>query len=190
MKKIIVVMIMATAGLGLMIFGFLSLKSVEKQNAVIAAINNESLKSPKTDESLKLDQKIPANQFILSLVYLWTGDFEQGGKILTQIIVNPGTPDFWRVRAFYNLANLQFIKGLQTQDKSALKNAIFYYQEALRLEPNFWLAKYNLEKLIKKDVHAKQQQQEEEQKDNDKQKKEENKTNEAPDMNPPSIGLP
>jgi len=66
-----------------------------------------------------------------------------------QKIIQESDDKFLKVDSLYNLGWIFTIRGLQENKPEIISSAIEYYKEALRLRPDFWKAKYNLESLLK-----------------------------------------
>lgn len=183
MKKTILALIVIVLGSAVAAFGLFQFELIESRNSVLKTLQKGDSPDEKKIDALKkgsAEEKLIAAHF-----YFKKREGKILEEILTQIIIDRKTPKFFRVRALYNLANLQVMKGLATQDQSAFKNAIFYYQESLRLEPDFLPSKYNLERLIQENLKKQQgQRQERGQEEPEKQKKKKYDRNQ-PDMNPP-----
>ncbi|MDP1629206.1 MAG: hypothetical protein Q8L57_01145 [bacterium] len=189
MKKIILAILVIALGFLLATWGILDLKKTERKNAVLDLIQrNEKETALKLAESL--DKNSAADYFLAGFAWLMAGDIAKTEEIMAEIIVNQKTPDFWRVRALYNLACLQILKFMAGgfQNQSFLKNAVFYYQESLRISPDFWPSKYNLERLIQEKPG--QEKQKEEQGEPDEKNREQRQEKSQPGLNPPLSGLP
>lgn len=195
MKKIILAMLVIALGFFLTTWGIIELKKTERKNAVLDLIQKNE-----TEAALKLAENLNGNSaadsFLAGFARLTTGDIAKTEEILAEIIVNQKTPDFWRVRALYNLAGLQILKFMAGgfQNQSFLKNAVFYYQESLRISPDFWPSKYNLERLIQEKPGQEKQRQKEEQKEEqrepDEKKGKQRQEESQPGLNPPPPGPP
>lgn len=188
MKKMILAAAIIALGMAMAAFGIFRFHQIEAKNSLRDSLQKDALPKAKTIEPFR--QGPAEDQFLAAQFYLKTKDAKSFEEILTKVIIYPKTPKFWRVRALYNLANLQILKFLSTQDPSTLKNAIFYYQESLRLEPDFWLSKYNLERLILEDPNQQKSQKEKEGKDEkDSEQKEKRQENSNPGLNPPPTSI-
>lgn len=97
-----------------------------------------------------------------------------------QKIIGETDDKFLKAESLYNLGCIFTIRGLQekTAEKKAnlIATAIDYHKESLRLRPDFWEAKYNLETLLKlsEKTNQKQPKNQEGNKKSDKQKKQKN----------------
>ena len=185
-KKTILALIVIALGSAVAALGLFQFERIESRNSVLATLKKGEAPDEKKIEALKKGSA--EDRFIAAHFYLRKKETELLEKILTQVVIDRKTPKFFRTRALYNLANLQVFKGLVTQDPSAFKNAIFYYQESLRLEPDFLPAKYNLERLIQEDSERRQKREEKEDQGESEQPKEQKSENNQPDMNPPPTG--
>jgi hypothetical protein len=182
-------LIVIVLGLAAAAFGLFQLERIESKNSILATLKKGGTPDERKIEALK--EGSAEDRLIAAHFYLKKKEVELLEEILTQIIIDRRTPKFFRVRALYNLAGWQVIKGFMTQDPSAFKNAIFYYQESLRLEPDFFPAKYNLERLIQENPERQQNQKEEEGQKESEERKERKLENNQPDINPPPTdGLP
>lgn len=183
-------------GLAMIFLGFFQMRRVETKNFVLSALENNNAADGKTIEDFQKGSI--EEQFIASQATLTAGDYKFAEELLTQIIIKTDTNRYWRARGFYNLGNMEISKAMVTQDQSAVKNAVFYYQESLRLDSGFRLAKYNLERLIQeeaRDNKGDKDDQEGEDKSHDgeqdkKPKPEQREDREMgmPNMNPPQSG--
>ncbi len=193
-KKVLTIVIILIGAAGI-IFGIYELRQTEAKNSFLASLQKRPLPKAKAVESFKKGSA--EDQFLVAQFYLQKKDTHKLEDALTQIIVETETPKFWRVRAFFNLGNLQVEKLLATQgqDQTALKNAISYYEEALRLESDYWPAKYNLERLLIQESSSQSSEGKKEKEANPEPKsKKEEKTprpdESRPKMNPPPQGQP
>lgn len=188
-KKIVLALTMIAFGSAVAAFGLFQFEQIESKNSVLKTIQKGDAPDEKKIESLKRGSA--EDRLIAAHFYLKKKEREILEEILTQIIIDRKTPKFFRVRALYNLANLQVLKGLATQDQSAFKNAIFYYQESLRLDPGFLLSKYNLERLIQEGPEQqKNKEKKEGQEEKSENQKEQKSEKNQPSLNPPQGGLP
>jgi hypothetical protein len=80
--------------------------------------------------------------------YLEEGNPEAHDKALTEYILADGRSKTSRALALYNLGNSAMTRS-QGGDPAAAKDALFYFKEALRNDPQLFPAKYNLEILIR-----------------------------------------
>lgn len=177
-------------GVGGVTFGIFQLRQTDTKNFFLDSLKKNIL--PKTEAIEPLKKGSAEDRFLVADFHLHNGDMEALEEALTKIIIEPKTPKFWRVRSLYNLANLQILGFSAAQDPSMLKNAVFYYQEALRLEPDFWPAKYNLERLLQEDSSGKKKGQrgEGQEGDEEQDKKQADDRQRRRGTNPPPRGLP
>ncbi len=123
----------------------------------------------------RLDRFLYPGDLLLSQAseFLERGDVGKYESTLKDYVVSDDHNDKLRSLALYNLGNLSVEKALRG-DPGAGKDALFYFKEALRNNPNLFPAKYNLELLLKaskseekekKDSSPKRPREEEEKKD-------------------------
>ena len=187
-KKMILALMLIIGGLAAAAFGLFQFKETEFRNSVLETLQKGGVPDENKIDALKKGST--EDRLIAAHSYLKKKERKILEEILTRIIIDQKTPKFFRVRALYNLANLQVLKGLATQDQSAFKNAIFYYQESLRLDPGFMPSKYNLERLIQEDPNRQKSQQKKEGEEESEEREKRKSENSQPDLNPPPTGLP
>lgn len=187
-KKMILALMLIIGGLAAAAFGLFQFKETEFRNSVLETLQKGGVPDENKIDALKKGST--EDRLIAAHSYLKKKEGKILEEILTRIIIDQKTPKFFRVRALYNLANLQVLKGLATQDQSAFKNAIFYYQESLRLDPGFMPSKYNLERLIQEDPNRQKSQQKKEGEEESEEREKRKSENSQPDLNPPPTGLP
>jgi len=187
-KKMILALMLIIGGLAAAAFGLFQFKETEFRNSVLETLQKGGVPDENKIDALKKGSA--EDRLIAAHSYLKKKEGKILEEILTRIIIDQKTPKFFRVRALYNLANLQVLKGLATQDQSAFKNAIFYYQESLRLDPGFMPSKYNLERLIQEDPNRQKSQQKKEGEEESEEREKRKSENSQPDLNPPPTGLP
>ena len=187
-KKMILALMLIIGGLAAAAFGLFQFKETEFRNSVLETLQKGGVPDENKIDALKKGSA--EDRLIAAHSYLKKKERKILEEILTRIIIDQKTPKFFRVRALYNLANLQVLKGLATQDQSAFKNAIFYYQESLRLDPGFMPSKYNLERLIQEDPNRQKSQQKKEGEEESEEREKRKSENSQPDLNPPPTGLP
>ncbi len=115
--------------------------------------------------------------------------FDDAENDYRKIAENDALDPTLRADAYYNIGNGYFTRAKNAQGEqkeSLLKNAIKHYKESLKLNPNDFQAKQNLEfakALLKQEEEKKQGNNQNDKQDKDKNEKNQNKDNKQDDKN-------